>query len=194
MRSPSNRLRSVCETKYRPNGMNSISSPDKGHPGYSPGRRVRPHRSGGSLHDRIHLFGLLSYCFLVVGTSDNILKPIILKKAAPFHPMIAFSAIGRKSSIFSVSVAVTYIIVSRKSLVGDGRRPSCGTVGRRGRVGRPLREALGQRSIEIASARRAMHSQMEYGRPRQPWLAQGLRAGCDKKGSVEKRRISYVWP
>jgi hypothetical protein len=76
-------------------------------------------------------------------------------------------AIGRKSNIFSVPVAVTYIIVSRKSLLGDGSRPSSLRLGRRGRLGRPLSEALGQLSIEITSARRPMHSQMAYGRPRQ---------------------------
>jgi len=37
--------------------------------------------------------GLLVYCVLIVGTSDNILKPIILKEAANFHPMIAFVSV-----------------------------------------------------------------------------------------------------
>lgn len=37
--------------------------------------------------------GLLIYCVLIVGTVDNILKPVILRAAANFHPMIAFVSV-----------------------------------------------------------------------------------------------------
>jgi len=37
--------------------------------------------------------GLLIYCVLVVSTVDNILKPVILRAAANFHPMIAFVSV-----------------------------------------------------------------------------------------------------
>lgn len=37
--------------------------------------------------------GLLAYCILIVSTVDNILKPVILRAAANFHPMIAFVSV-----------------------------------------------------------------------------------------------------
>lgn len=37
--------------------------------------------------------GLLVYCILIVSTVDNILKPVILRAAANFHPMIAFVSV-----------------------------------------------------------------------------------------------------
>ncbi len=46
--------------------------------------------------------GLLIYCVVIVGTSDNVLKPIILKEAANFHPLIAFLSVLGGLAAFGV--------------------------------------------------------------------------------------------
>lgn len=46
--------------------------------------------------------GQLLYCFFIVSTSDNILKPIILREAANFHPLIAFVSILGGMAAFGV--------------------------------------------------------------------------------------------
>jgi predicted PurR-regulated permease PerM len=37
--------------------------------------------------------GQLLYCIFIISTSDNILKPLILREAANFHPLIAFVSV-----------------------------------------------------------------------------------------------------
>jgi len=46
--------------------------------------------------------GLLVYCIVVISTADNILKPVILREAANFHPLIAFVSVLGGLAAFGV--------------------------------------------------------------------------------------------
>lgn len=46
--------------------------------------------------------GLLVYCIAVISTADNILKPVILREAANFHPLIAFVSVLGGLAAFGV--------------------------------------------------------------------------------------------
>ncbi len=46
--------------------------------------------------------GLLAYCVVVISSADNVLKPIILKEAANFHPLIAFVSVLGGLAAFGV--------------------------------------------------------------------------------------------
>jgi predicted PurR-regulated permease PerM len=46
--------------------------------------------------------GQLLYCIFIISTSDNILKPIILREAANFHPLIAFVSVLGGMAAFGV--------------------------------------------------------------------------------------------
>ena len=46
--------------------------------------------------------GQLVFCLLIISSSDNILKPIILREAANFHPLIAFVSILGGMAAFGV--------------------------------------------------------------------------------------------
>jgi predicted PurR-regulated permease PerM len=46
--------------------------------------------------------GQLIFCVLIISTSDNFIKPIILREAANFHPLIAFTSVLGGMAAFGV--------------------------------------------------------------------------------------------
>ena len=60
-----------------------------------------------------HGIGLLIYGTLVISTSDNIIKPILLRETAQIHPLLAFFAIlGGVLSFGAVGFLVGPVILS----------------------------------------------------------------------------------